>query len=225
MPTTIFDSIGEPLAQRVTVGLAKIALSLKTRSWKAAGRRGVTPTQAQVLALLRARRDTGARLSTVADGLGVTRPTASDAVTVLVRKGLVRKDKAPDDGRAVALYLTAAGAAKAVETADWPDALLGAIEVLSAAEQGVFLRSLVKMIHGLQQRGDIAVSEMCLTCRYFRAYAHDDADEPHHCAYVDAPMGDRHLRLDCREHAPAPAALHQKNWAHFTEARPLDRAG
>ncbi|MER3418788.1 MAG: MarR family transcriptional regulator, partial [Chloroflexota bacterium] len=28
---------------------------------------------------------------------------------------------------------------------------------------------------------------------------------PHHCAFVDAPFGDRSIRLDCPDHAPAIA--------------------
>jgi hypothetical protein len=41
---------------------------------------------------------------------------------------------------------------------------------------------------------------MCVTCRYFRPHVHSDPERPHHCAFVDAPFGDRALRLDCRDH-------------------------
>jgi hypothetical protein len=44
----------EPLAQRVTTGLAKVGIALKQQAWAEAGGRGLTPTQGQVLALLRA---------------------------------------------------------------------------------------------------------------------------------------------------------------------------
>ena len=44
----------EPLDKRVTTGLAKIGIALKQQAWAEAGGRGLTPTQGQVLALLRA---------------------------------------------------------------------------------------------------------------------------------------------------------------------------
>jgi hypothetical protein len=34
---------------------------------------------------------------------------------------------------------------------------------------------------------------------------HPEAAEPHHCAFVDAPFGNRALRLDCAEHEQAVA--------------------
>ena len=43
----------EPLAERVTTGLAKVGIALKQQAWAEAGGRGLTPTQGQVLALLR----------------------------------------------------------------------------------------------------------------------------------------------------------------------------
>ena len=80
----------QPLDKRVTIGLAKIGIALKQQAWAEAGGRGLTPTQGQVLALLRANRD-GLRLRALAEQLGVTAATASDSVTALHRKGLVDK--------------------------------------------------------------------------------------------------------------------------------------
>jgi hypothetical protein len=41
---------------------------------------------------------------------------------------------------------------------------------------------------------------MCATCVFFRPDVHDDPERPHHCAFVDAPFGDRQLRLDCDDY-------------------------
>jgi hypothetical protein len=61
------------------------------------------------------------------------------------------------------------------------------------------------MIGALQQRGEIPVSRMCPTCRFFRPHVHDDPVRPHHCAFVDAPFGDAQLRIECDDHEDAPA--------------------
>ena len=204
----------QPLAQRVTTGLAKVGIALKQQAWAEAGGRGLTPTQAQVLALLRATPD-GLRLGALAQQLGVTAPTASDSVAALHRKGLVAKVPLSGDGRAVVVRLTPVGVREASAAAAWPDFLLEAVDELSAAEQAAFLRALVAMIRTLQVRGRIPVARMCVSCSFFRPYRHADERRPHHCAFVDAPFGDGELRLDCPDHAPAPPEQAARTWHAF----------
>jgi hypothetical protein len=90
-----------------------------------------------------------------------------------------------------------------------------AVGELSAAEQAAFLRGLVTMIRTLQEKGRIPVARMCVTCRFFRPFRHDDPARPHHCAFVDAPFGDGQLRLDCPDHAAAPAEQAAATWQAF----------
>ena len=214
----------EPLADRVTTGLAKVGIALKQQAWAEAGGRGLTPTQGQVLALLRANPE-GLRMGALARQLGVTQPTASDSVAALARKGLVAKGPAAGDGRAVVVRLTPAGGLQAAAAAAWPDFLLEAVGELSAAEQAAFLRALVTMIRTLQERGRIPVARMCVSCRFFRPFRHSDPARPHHCAFVDAPFGDGELRLDCPDHAAAPPEQAAATWRAFrapTETAPAD---
>lgn len=196
------DSLGE----RVVTGLVKVGLAMRHRAWSEAEGSGLTPTQGQILVLLRLRPGAGMRLSEVAEALAVTPPTASVSVGALVVKGLVSKTKAVGDARAVTIVLTDAGVREAERTAGWADFLLAAVDELAPAEQEVFYRSLVKMIRVLQEQGEIPVSRMCVTCRFFRPNVHPGRDKPHHCAFVDAPFGDRHLRLECADHDPVPPA-------------------
>ena len=202
---------------QVITGLSKVGLAMKSSAWRAAVPRRLTPTQAQILSLLR-----GAaaplRLSAIASGLGVTAPTASDAVAALVEKRLVSKTRARQDARALAVRLTAAGRRLADETAGWPDTLMTAVGDLSPSEQGAFLKALVKVIRALQTRGEISVTRMCVTCRYFRACVHDDPEYPHRCDFVNAPFGDRALRLECGDHETADPEAQEQAWRSFARA-------
>ncbi|HKO84347.1 MAG TPA: helix-turn-helix domain-containing protein, partial [Actinomycetota bacterium] len=76
MPTSESLPPDEPLDRRVTTGLSKVGMALKQQAWAEAGGRGLTPTQGQALALLRAS-PPGLRLGELAAQLGVTAPTAS----------------------------------------------------------------------------------------------------------------------------------------------------
>ena len=198
----------------MTIGLAKIGIALKQQAWAEAGGRGLTPTQGQVLALLRANPD-GLRVRALAEQLGVTAATASDSVTALHRKGLVTKEATTGDGRGLVVLLTPTGIGEAAAAATWPDFLLEAVGELSAAEQATFLRALVAMIRTLQQKGRIPVARMCVSCRFFRPFQHDHPARPHHCAFVDASFGDGELRLDCPDFQTAPADQAAQNWRVF----------
>lgn len=214
--TGFFEEHSGSLASRVAAGLSQLGLALKSQAWAGACERGLTPTQGQILALLRSRAESGLRLSQVATSLGISPPTASDSVRALVRKGLVQKGRAAGDARAIALELTRQGVTEAECSASWPDFLLGAIDTLSDAEQEALLVSLIKMIVALIERGCVPNQRMCVTCRYFQPEAHADRPRPHHCALDDAPLGARHLRLDCGGHVAASPEHARRNLAVFS---------
>jgi DNA-binding MarR family transcriptional regulator len=202
--------------ERVLVGLSRIGTVLRSQAWEGSAGTGIHPTQAQVLVFLSRSRPPGLRLSELADRLAVTRSTASESVTALERKGLLERRADPEDGRAVRITLTAAGRKASAGLAEWPDLLLEVVDDLDPAEKGALLRVLLKLIRGLQLRGEITPQRMCVTCRFFQPGAHDDPERPHHCGYVDAAFGDRQLRIDCREHEPAGAGAAASIWEAFS---------
>jgi DNA-binding MarR family transcriptional regulator len=215
-----FPDAPELLPDKLVTGLAKLGIAMRHQTWSRAGRRGLNPTQGQVLVVLRAAGGQGLRVSELADQLAVATATVSDSVAALARKGLVTKQRDPADARAVAVFLTVTGQAEAEEAAGWPDVLLEAVRTLEADEQAALYRALLKTVRALQVRGRIPVSQMCVTCRFFRPDAHAGALRPHHCALVDAPFGDAQIRLDCPERQPAPAEVAERAWATFTARRP-----
>lgn len=148
--------------------------------------------------------------------LAVTLPTISDSIRVLVAKKLVDRRRDPGDARASLLHLTPAGRTEGRRAAGWPDFLAAAAESLSDTEQEVFYTGLVKMIRTLQERGQSPVSRMCVSCTQFRPHVRESATHPHHCAFVDAPLAARELRLDCDEHDPAGDADRDAVWARFS---------
>ncbi|QBD83688.1 MarR family transcriptional regulator [Ktedonosporobacter rubrisoli] len=210
-----FEGTSGSVARRVMTGLVKVGIAIKSHAWQEAEGRNLTPTQGQILALLRLRSSTGLRLSELADGLAVSLATTSETVDTLVQKGFVQKTRLPQDGRVRTITLTETGKAEADRVAGWPDFLLDAVDTLSPAEQTVFLHGLIKMIRALQERGQIPVSRMCVTCRFFRPHVYPESDRPHHCAFVDLPFGDRHLRLECPDHEPSPPEAAERIWKQF----------
>jgi DNA-binding MarR family transcriptional regulator len=207
-----FDEHSEPLALRIAAGLHKIGLAMKQQAWQQASEEGLSATQGQILAALVSHGPlTGSELR---ERLGVTLPTISDSVRVLVEKKLVRKAPDPRHPRASLLTPTEQGAALGARARSWPEFMAAAVEGLSLDEQRAFLNGVVKMIRGLQVQGLIPLDGMCVTCTHFRPNVRDGA-KPHHCAFVDAPLAAEQLRVACTEHQLADDAARARAWERF----------
>jgi len=199
------------LSRRIVSGLNRIGIVLKTNAWKGAGEESLTPTQGQILSFLSLKPDGESMLSHLAESLGITLATASRAVKTLVEKGLVKKQVSSEDARSVGISLTARGKGKSKKVVAWPDFFLGAVDTLSRDEQTVFLRSLVKMIGSLQDKGYIQASKTCVTCHFFQPDVNPGKKRPHYCAFADIPLGDDVYQVECPDHEPASPVEVKRN--------------
>jgi DNA-binding MarR family transcriptional regulator len=208
---------GPSIESRVVAGLHKIGLAMKQQAWQQANGAGLSPTQAQILALAVAHEPlTGTDLS---ERLGLSLPTISDSVRVLVQKKLLRKKPDPRHPRASLLTLTGRGRQLGTKARAWPEFMADAVGQLSPEEQRAFSSGILKMIVALQGQGLIPLDGMCLSCSHFRPNVHTGA-KPHHCALIDAPLAGEELRLDCPDQALANSEVRQQLWEQFTRPQP-----
>jgi len=207
--------IGQPLTRRLRDGLDRICAVMRADQWTIAGTAWLNPTQLHALTFIAGRAEKGLRVGAVAAQLGVTQPTATDSIAALVRKGLLTKKADPEDPRAVSVQITPSGRDVVRGVGLVITATERALDTLPQEEQTELLRLIVKTIRALQIAGAIAPQRLCVTCKYFRAHAHENPSAPHHCDYVDAAFGVEALRLDCAEHEPAPAVQQEAVWQKF----------
>lgn len=196
---------------RIVSAISRIGSVLRSGMWEFATSENLNPAQAEILQLLHSRAQ-GVRLSWVAKQLSISAASASDSVAALVAKGLVRKARALDDGRATDLYLTDAGRQVAQRIAGATGFADQAVTKLSPQAQEQLLGGLLQVIGQLQKTERFPELRACLSCKHFQPDRHQDAAAPHHCGLVDAPLSVAMLRIDCPEHQPADPAQQVKNW-------------
>ncbi|WP_206999912.1 MarR family winged helix-turn-helix transcriptional regulator [Trinickia mobilis] len=206
---------GEQATGRVTHSLLRLSTAMRSQAWEWAEGAGLTPTQGEILVLLMQRKGP-MRLGEIARETALTAATTSDAVSTLETKGLVEKRRALDDGRALAVRLTARGRTAAKRALQWPDFLSEAIGTLRDEEQAVFYRTLLKMIRQLQVQGDIPQHRMCVTCTHFEP-SKNPKKTPHRCKLLELSFADTDLRLDCSVHEEADVATQKKTWKIFAQ--------
>jgi DNA-binding MarR family transcriptional regulator len=209
----------DPLILRLREGFERIALVLRADLWTASGATGLNPTQAQTLGLLAGRPD-GLRAKEIAAHLSVSAPSIADTLAALERKGLVTRHRDPFDARAARVLPTEEGRGIGEAIARSASQVGQALAALPPAAQADLLIAQISLIRQLQIAGTIPVQRMCVSCRHFRPQAHAGGPQPHHCAFVNAPIGDRDLRLDCGEHEAADPAVQSANWTAFEAGRP-----
>ena len=206
---------GEQATGRVTHGLLRLSTAMRSQAWEWAEGAGLTPTQGEILVLLMQRRGP-MRLGEIARETALTAATTSDAVSTLEGKGLVEKRRALDDGRALAVRLTARGKTAAKKALVWPELLSKAVGTLKADEQSQLYRSLLKTIRQLEVVQQIPPHRMCLSCTHLEA-SKNPKKTPHHCALLNIDMADTGLRLDCSVYEEGDLAKQKKNWKIFAQ--------
>jgi hypothetical protein len=199
----------EHLSHRLTTGLVRVAVAAQ-RSGERDGDPGAglerTIAQQQALLLLARRQRQEYSLSQLAADLGMPLAATQTAVATLCREGLASMGPSPSySPHDMRVALTERGWTQAPEFLNWADSLLTEMEELDEVDQRRLLRLVTDQIVGMQKRGQIPVTKMCVTCRFFDGYAHAGSPEPHHCWLVDAPFGRRQLRLRCPEQSPRDA--------------------
>jgi len=212
-PETPWDGTPD-VSSRVIVAISRLSTVLRAGMWDSATTENLNPTQAEILQLLR-KRTQGVRLNWLATQLSVSPASASDSVATLVNKGLVRKDRAADDGRASALWLTDEGAAVAERLAGALSFADNAVAKLDREVQEQLLISLFKLIVQLKHSDRFPALRACPSCCFFEPNVFPDRAAPHHCALVKAPLPISFLRIDCAEHQPAESKVEVYNWAVF----------
>jgi DNA-binding MarR family transcriptional regulator len=192
----------ETSAHQLATGLVRVAVAVRQADDTTAAGLERTLAQQQVLLLLSRRRDVYP-VAELAAYLGMTTQTTLAAVSTLVREGLVAMDPSPSYApHEVRVRLTDRGRDQAPELLHWAADLLAELGNLDEAGQRQLLAVVVGQIRHLQRSGQIPVTRMCVTCRYFDGYAHPGTSEPHHCWLVDTPFGHAQLRLRCPEQEP-----------------------
>lgn len=181
-------------AAKIVVALERISESFRVALWEQAKEHHLSPLQVQLLIFLRFHREGKRTVSYLSHEFNMSKPTISDAVRALLKKGHIGKEENTEDRRAYFISLTDSGRKLTEKIALFANPLRDKIGSWNEEERESLLVKLLDIISTLQTIGFINPQRMCYNCGH---YAHL-TDGPH-CKLLDKPLQPENLRLDCPE--------------------------
>lgn len=198
-----------PLPDKIVASLERLSRVFRILLWDLATESGLSPIQIQFLLYLRDQPRAHCRVSVLAREFGLTRATVSDAVSTLVRKGLVLKEGSDADKRVAHLLITDEGRKLARKFEGWQKRMVEKVQGFDPQTLGTVFLFLQETIIGLQRDGTVARAHMCLGCEHFRPGASGEPLRPHLCALTQPPLGIPDLKVDCPVHKSRKGPAHR----------------
>lgn len=184
------------IESQIAVGLERLQTLYRSLLQQKATELNLTALQIQILSTLHTYPQ-GISINSLSHHLNLTHATLSDAISVLVRKKLVKKRLSPQDRRAVVLQLTPKGVQRSGAASYWIRIISESMAYMSLEQKSNLLKALTHMIDQLKSSGRIEIARMCIRCSHFHANIHPGTSAPHHCSFIDKPLGENNLKTDC----------------------------
>lgn len=184
----------QDVSSKIVTGLERISEVFKLLLWKKAKHIGLSPIQIQILTFVAFHKSELCNVSHLAKEFNITKPTISDAIKVLDKKGMIFKDYSPTDQRSYTIQLTASGKEIVTETSDFAAPLKAQIDTLDTAQLDDFFNTLSSLIYMLNQSEILSVQRTCYACKFYQKN-----NDTSYCNLLQATLKNQDIRLDCPE--------------------------
>jgi DNA-binding MarR family transcriptional regulator len=197
MEQSIFDlkEQNTHLEFRIVTALERLSEAFRVLLWNEAKMLNISPIQIQILIFLKFHNLEKCTVSYLAQEFNMTKATISDAVKVMLQKGLIEKEINAQDTRSYTMFLTELGQKTISNATLFANPMVKTLDWLNSEQKEVLLQSLSDMIHRLHKADIITIQRMCKTCRFLQ-----NTDVGHFCNFLQKPLEQSEFRLDCPEH-------------------------
>lgn len=183
------------ISSKIVAGLERVSEVFKVLLWEKAKLVGLSPIQIQILIFIAFHKQELCHVSHLAKEFNVTKPTISDAVKVLVKKGMVSKDFSTSDSRSYSLQLTKLGIQLVTETNDFAKPLKEQLDKFNQSELESLFGRISELIYQLNRSGILTIQRTCYGCAFYQKNNGTD-----YCNLLQKKLKNTEIRLDCPEY-------------------------
>lgn len=179
---------------KIVAALERISHAFKVLQLREGKEHNLSPIQIQILMFINFHKEQLCTVSYLAHEFDITKATISDAVRVLLQKGLIEKTIDSSDSRSYSIKPTLAGQKEIEAMKDFGAPMLQSLQNISDQEKANLLHSLQQVIRHLNKAGVITVQRSCHNCVFY-----EDRSGKHHCHLLKSDLADAEIRLDCAD--------------------------
>ncbi|MEM9075633.1 MAG: helix-turn-helix domain-containing protein [Bacteroidota bacterium] len=182
------------ISSKIVAGLERISEVFKVLLWEKAKLVGLSPIQIQILIFITYHNQELCNVSHLAKEFNVTKPTISDAIRVLDKKGMVSKNFSSTDNRSYSLQLTHLGKELVSTTHDFAKPLKKQVHTFNRDQLENLSTTINELIYKLNRSGILTVQRTCYGCTFYQK--NKDSD---YCKLLEKRLTTTEIRLDCPE--------------------------
>lgn len=193
---SIFNLINqnENLDNKLVSGLERISQVFRILLWEKSKEYKLSPIQIQLLIFIQNHSQEKATISYLAKEFNFTKPTISDAVKILEKKKLIKKNNQNTDARSYTIQLTSQGKKIVSETDNYAAPITEIIKKSKHADKLVLWDIISNLITKLNELEIISVQRTCYNCKYFVK----KGNLPY-CNLLEQKLKAHEIRIDCQE--------------------------
>jgi DNA-binding MarR family transcriptional regulator len=197
MEQSVFNltSQNNQIEYRIVAALERLSEVFRVLLWNEAKILNISTIQIQVLIFIKFHSLEKCKVSYLAKEFNMTKATVSDAVKILLQKGLIEKETDADDTRSYTMRLSESGEKTIEKAVLFANPMLKSFDTLSVEQKEVLLDSLLQMIYRLHKAKIITIQRMCQTCQYLQ-----NTEGEHYCNLLQKKLTRADFRMDCPEH-------------------------
>ncbi len=186
----------QKLESKIVVALERVSEAFRVLLWNESKEHSLSPIQIQILIFLHFHNEEKCKVGYLAEEFNMTKATISDSVKILLSKNLVTKEIDSTDTRSFVIHLSEEGRKIAKKSSLFATVIEKPLQNLSDQEKKDMLNSMMNLITHLNKIGVISLQRMCFSCSFY-----EKKRNGHYCNFLNSPLKDYELRVDCPEHS------------------------
>ncbi len=187
----------EQINKNIIAAFDKIITIYRLLLWDIGKIENLSPTQIQFIEFINDNPENLCTLTNLAKEFELSKPTVSDSIRNLEKKGYINKTPDLHDARIHYFKLTEKSKNLLYKIFSRKNRIKEMMGTVCVEEKIIISSFLSKMIQSFYQDGTIQSARTCLNCYNFVKNANPLSDSPHYCSFAKIYMAEPELRTYC----------------------------
>lgn len=180
---------------KIIFALERLSQSFRVQLWNQTKNFGVSPIQIQLMIFMQHHPKEMCTVSYLAQEFNMTKPTISDSISTLLKKGFVEKTFKSNDKRTFQLSLNEEGKEIVRQTENFTQIYQNTLSDLTVWQKELIFKSLLEMMKALNKNEVLSMQRSCHSCSNFTVQYGRNM-----CTYKDIQLQDKDIQIDCSVH-------------------------